>query len=87
MSIREIALRKKQEYDDAYKAWCKENPGYIMNGLSSKSMAAREASYCDTKEDILTLLKIAKRRSADANGPNGHIFYAQAFEEILKEIV
>jgi hypothetical protein len=86
MTIREIALRKKQEYDDGYKAWCKENPGYIMNGLSSMSMAARDASYCDTKEDIETLLKVAKGRAKDTDGPHGHLFYAQAFEDILKEI-
>jgi len=86
MTIREIALKKKQEYDDAYRAWCKENPGSIMNGLSSMSMAAREACYCDTKEDIETLLKISKGRLKDSDGVNGHLFYVQAFEDILKEI-
>jgi hypothetical protein len=87
MTIREIARRKKQEYDDKYKEWSKANPGYIMNGLSSKSMAANDASYCDTKEDVLTLLKVASGKSADADGPNGFGFYVQAFEEILKEII
>jgi hypothetical protein len=86
MTIREIALKKKQEYDDAYYAWRKENPGSIMNGLSSMSMAAREACYCDTKEDIETLLKISKGRLKDSDGVNGHLFYVQAFEDILKEI-
>jgi hypothetical protein len=87
MTIKEIALKKKQEYDDAYNVWCKENPGRVMNGLSSKSMAARDASYCDTKEDIETLLKVAKGKLRDTEGINGHVFYVQAFEDILKEII
>jgi hypothetical protein len=87
MTIKEIALKKKQEYDDAYTVWCKENPGRVMNGLSSMSMAANDASYCDTKEDIETLLKVAKGKLRDTEGINGHVFYVQAFEDILKEII
>ena len=86
MTIKEIALKKKQEYDNAYIVWRKENHGSIMNGLSSMSMAANDASYCDTKEDIETLLKVAKGKAKDTDGPHGHLFYVQAFEDILKEI-
>lgn len=83
-TIKEIALEKRREYEEGYKQWCKENPGYIMNGLMSKAIGAEIAQYCDTKEELEAHIKISLRRSEAATGPHGHFFVAEAFREILQ---
>ena len=86
MSIKEIALQKEVEYNAKYIQWCKDNPCHIMNGLSSKAMGAKFASYCDTEEDLKTLIKVYKRKAEDMKGPHGFYFIAAAIEEILEEL-
>lgn len=84
MTIKEIALQKKAEYENGYTEWCVSNPGKIMNGLSSMAIGAELASYCDTKEDLDTLIKVYSRKATNATGPHGHKFLVDAFKEILK---
>lgn len=84
MNIKEIALQKKAEYENDYTAWCVSNPGKIMNGLSSMAIGAELASYCDTKEDLGTLIKVYSGKAANTTGPHGHKFLVDAFKEILE---
>lgn len=84
MTIKTAALQKKKEYDDGYKKWCLENPGYVMNGLSSKSIGADLASYCDTVEDVQTLIKVYGRKAKNTDGPHGYLFITTALTEILE---
>lgn len=84
MTIQEIALKKKEEYNTAYIKWCQETQK-IMNGLSSKAIGANMASHCDTIEDLKTLIKVSRRLGSTMTGPHGHYFIAEACAEILEE--
>lgn len=89
MNIKEEALKLKAEYDAKYLQWCKDNPGYIMNGLSSKSMCMDEAKHCDTLEELEVYLKIIVGRAKERDltkQPHGFNFYVAALKELMEII-
>lgn len=88
MTIMQAAIQKGEEYEAKYKEWCLENPGKVMNGLSSKIIAAEQVAIgCTTKAEIIAKKKLHERLADDMNKRNmvnGHIFHARACEEILE---
>ena len=81
--INKKALELKAQYDEQYKEWCKDNPGKIMNGLLSQSIAMDFAKHCDTTDELITLHKIYYRRSKEMEGPHGFYFFTSAITELI----
>ena len=86
MNIKEKALELKEKYDKAYRDWCKENPGKILNGLSSKSIAMDFAKHCDTVDELDILHKIYTRKAKEMEGVHGFNFFTTAITE-LKDLL
>ena len=84
-NINEIALAKKEEYDRRYVEWCQDNPGSIMNGLSSMAMGAELASHCDTEEELKALHKVYLKKAKSMKGVHGFHFLTTALNEILTD--
>jgi len=57
-TIKEISEIKKSEYESEYKEWCENNPGKIMNGLTSKILATQDSEYCNNIEELDFLIRL-----------------------------
>lgn len=87
-TIKEISEIKKAEYESEYKKWCENNPGKIMNGLTSKILATQDSEYCNNIEELDFLIRLyeGKHQSAmEKYNISGWNFAKEALQEIKLE--
>lgn len=88
--MKQLLLDLANKYEEEYKQWCKDNPGYVMNIKAIKADVCKKlAETCNTIEDIELkrnwyLTKYSEFR--DKNLVNGFYVSWQLCNEILKLI-
>lgn len=86
--MKEFLLDLANKYEEKYKQWYNDNPGYVMNNWGIKAdVCKRLAEKCNTIEDIIAEREKSLTKYTHAKGtPNGHWVAVQTCNEILKLI-